>query len=34
VIGAAFRAILTQAQAGDEAAFAFIFRDVQPALLR
>jgi len=34
VIGAAFRAILTQAQAGDEAAFAFIFRDVQPVLLR
>lgn len=34
VIGAAFRVTLAKAQAGDEAAFAFIFRDVQPALLR
>ncbi len=34
VIGAAFGVILGRAQAGDEAAFACIFRDVQPALLR
>jgi RNA polymerase sigma-70 factor (ECF subfamily) len=34
VIGAAFDVVLAGAQAGDEAAFASIFRDVQPALLR
>jgi RNA polymerase sigma-70 factor (ECF subfamily) len=34
VIGAAFREVLADAQAGDEAAFTVIFRDVQPALLR
>jgi RNA polymerase sigma-70 factor, ECF subfamily len=34
VIGAAFEVILGRAKAGDEAAFACIFRDVQPALLR
>jgi len=34
VIGAAFGIILAKAQAGDEAAFSCIFRDVQPALLR
>jgi RNA polymerase sigma-70 factor (ECF subfamily) len=34
VIGAAFEVTLASAQAGDEAAFANIFRDVQPALLR
>jgi RNA polymerase sigma-70 factor (ECF subfamily) len=34
VIGAAFRDILASAQAGDDAAFTSIFRDVQPALLR
>jgi RNA polymerase sigma-70 factor (ECF subfamily) len=34
VIGAAFRDILASAQAGDDAAFTTIFRDVQPALLR
>jgi RNA polymerase sigma-70 factor (ECF subfamily) len=34
VIGAAFGFILAKAQAGDEAAFSSIFRDVQPALLR
>jgi RNA polymerase sigma-70 factor (ECF subfamily) len=34
VIGAAFGVTLAEAQAGDEAAFARIFRDVQPALLR
>ena len=34
VIGAAFGAILARAQAGDETAFARIFRDVQPPLLR
>jgi RNA polymerase sigma-70 factor (ECF subfamily) len=34
VIGAAFVVTLARAQAGDEAAFACIFRDVQPALLR
>jgi RNA polymerase sigma-70 factor, ECF subfamily len=34
VIGAAFGGVLARAQAGDEAAFACIFRDVQPALLR
>jgi len=34
VIGAAFRVTLASAQAGDESAFACLFRDVQPALLR
>jgi RNA polymerase sigma-70 factor, ECF subfamily len=34
VIGAAFGVTLAKAQAGDELAFADIFRDVQPALLR
>ncbi|MGD0241946.1 MAG: sigma-70 family RNA polymerase sigma factor [Streptosporangiaceae bacterium] len=34
MIGAAFRDILASAQAGDDAAFTTIFRDVQPALLR
>jgi len=34
VIGEAFGGVLARAQAGDEAAFAGIFRDVQPALLR
>jgi RNA polymerase sigma-70 factor (ECF subfamily) len=34
VIGAAFGIILARAQADNEAAFACIFRDVQPALLR
>jgi RNA polymerase sigma-70 factor, ECF subfamily len=34
MIGAAFQATLTDAQKGDEAAFACLFRDVQPALLR
>ena len=34
MIGAAFGAELARAQNGDEAAFACIFRDVQPALLR
>jgi RNA polymerase sigma-70 factor, ECF subfamily len=34
VIGAAFEATLAEAQAGDEVAFACLFRDVQPALLR
>ncbi len=34
MIGAAFGVTLAEAQAGDEAAFARIFRDVQPALLR
>ena len=34
MIGAAFGVTLARAQAGDEAAFACIFRDVQPALLR
>jgi len=34
VIGAAFGETLASAQAGSEAAFASIFRDVQPALLR
>jgi RNA polymerase sigma-70 factor, ECF subfamily len=34
VIGAAFGDVLADAQAGDEAAFTAIFRDVQPALLR
>ena len=34
MIGAAFGDTLARAQAGDETAFACIFRDVQPALLR
>ena len=34
MIGAAFGATLADAQRGDEAAFACLFRDVQPALLR
>lgn len=34
MIGAAFEVTLASAKAGDEAAFARIFRDVQPALLR
>ena len=34
VIGAAFGVTLARAQGGDETAFACIFRDVQPALLR
>lgn len=34
MIGAAFAVTLARAQAGDEAAFASIFCDVQPALLR
>ena len=34
MIGAAFGVTLARAQAGDEAAFACIFRDTQPALLR
>jgi RNA polymerase sigma-70 factor (ECF subfamily) len=34
VIGGAFGVTLANARTGDEAAFARIFRDVQPALLR
>jgi RNA polymerase sigma-70 factor, ECF subfamily len=34
VIGTAFGAVLDRARTGDQAAFACIFRDVQPALLR
>lgn len=34
VIGALFGTRLAEAQGGDEAAFACLFRDVQPALLR
>jgi RNA polymerase sigma-70 factor (ECF subfamily) len=34
VIGAAFGVTLARAQGGDEAAFACLFRDVQPVLLR
>lgn len=34
MIGAAFGDTLARAQAGDDAAFACIFRDTQPALLR
>jgi RNA polymerase sigma-70 factor (ECF subfamily) len=34
VIGAAFVETLASAQAGEEAAFAAIFRDVQPTLVR
>ncbi len=34
MIGAAFGETLLRAQAGDESAFTFIFRDVQPMLLR
>jgi RNA polymerase sigma-70 factor, ECF subfamily len=34
VIGPAFTVILTDAQGGDEEAFAFLFRAIQPVLLR
>ena len=34
MIGAAFSVTLASAQGGDEVAFACLFRDVQPALLR
>ena len=34
MIGAAFSVTLTSAQGGDDTAFACLFRDVQPALLR
>jgi RNA polymerase sigma-70 factor, ECF subfamily len=34
VIGAAFSVTLASAQGGDETAFACLFRDAQPALLR
>jgi len=34
VIGAAFSVTLASAQGGDESAFACLFRDVHPALLR
>ena len=34
MIGGAFEVTLASARTGDEAAFACIFRDVQPALLR
>jgi RNA polymerase sigma-70 factor (ECF subfamily) len=34
VIGGEFGAVLARAQGGDEEAFARLFRDVQPALLR
>jgi RNA polymerase sigma-70 factor, ECF subfamily len=34
VIGAAFSVTLASAQGGDDKAFACLFRDVQPALLR
>ena len=34
MIGGAFGVTLASARAGDEAAFARIFRDIQPALLR
>ncbi|HEV2377517.1 MAG TPA: sigma-70 family RNA polymerase sigma factor [Streptosporangiaceae bacterium] len=34
VIGGAFAATLARAQSGDEEAFACLFRDIQPALLR
>ena len=34
MIGAAFSVTLASAQGGDETAFACLFRDVQPALLR
>ena len=34
MIGAAFGVTLARAQGGDESAFACLFRDVQPALLR
>jgi RNA polymerase sigma-70 factor (ECF subfamily) len=34
VIGGAFEVTLARARTGDEAAFASIFRDIQPALLR
>ena len=34
VLGAAFEVTLAEAQAGDHVAFAAIFRDIQPSLLR
>jgi RNA polymerase sigma-70 factor, ECF subfamily len=34
VLGSAFAATLEDAQGGDQAAFAAIFRDIQPVLLR
>jgi RNA polymerase sigma-70 factor, ECF subfamily len=34
VLGAAFEVVLADARAGDQEAFAAIFRDVQPSLLR
>jgi len=34
VIGASFGVTLARAQGGDESAFARLFRDIQPALLR
>jgi RNA polymerase sigma-70 factor, ECF subfamily len=34
MLGTAFTATLASAQAGDEAAFAALFRDVQPVLIR
>ena len=34
MIGAAFEAVLAEAQSGNEAAFDCLFRDLQPALLR
>ena len=34
MIGAAFDSVLSDAQAGDEAAFVCLFHDIQPALLR
>ena len=34
MIGAGFEAVLTAAQQGDEAAFATLWHDGQPALLR
>src|SRR6266498_5389862 len=34
MIGASFEAVLSAAQRGDESAFAILWRDIQPALLR
>jgi RNA polymerase sigma-70 factor, ECF subfamily len=34
MLGAEFGSALARAQGGDEAAFARIFRDLQPVLLR
>ena len=34
MLGAAFEVVLADAQAGDQQAFAAIFRDIQPSLLR